>query len=181
MKLLSFSIGIIWSLLYIGQKQQNFKKLQEDYNVKAENCTGKQKRVHGLCLWKIFIILTQDISTFVIFIFWFLFFYFQNRYHYYGIVVKETSAYFHAGYSKKGLTRYNDAVCSRREYTFDDMSTLLLSTLFFHPSKNRGHQQWSNEWVGYKDLNRANLLSLFLIYYFEVPCRGKKDLWNKRP
>lgn len=50
---------------------------------------------------------------------------------------------------------------------------------FFHPSKKRGHQQWSNEWVGYKDLNRANLLSLLLIYYFEVPCRGKKALWNK--
>lgn len=30
---------------------------------------------------------------------------FATRYHYYGIVVKETSAYFHAGYSKKGLTR----------------------------------------------------------------------------
>lgn len=31
----------------------------------------------------------------------------QSKYHYYGIVVKETSAYFHAGYSKKGLTRFS--------------------------------------------------------------------------
>lgn len=31
----------------------------------------------------------------------------QSKYHYYGIVVRETSAYFHAGYSKKGLSRFS--------------------------------------------------------------------------
>ncbi|XP_031568489.1 transcription factor RFX4-like [Actinia tenebrosa] len=31
----------------------------------------------------------------------------QSKYHYYGIRVKETSQYFHAGYSKQGLTRFS--------------------------------------------------------------------------
>lgn len=37
----------------------------------------------------------------------FFFFSFPHRYHYYGIGIKESSAYYHSVYSGKGLTRYS--------------------------------------------------------------------------
>ncbi|XP_029181624.2 DNA-binding protein RFX6-like isoform X1 [Acropora millepora] len=56
----------------------------------------------------------------------------QSKYHYYGIVVKETSAYFHAGYSKKGLTRFSgmkgkgDANGNHKKFSLSSKSGTLL-------------------------------------------------------
>ncbi|KAL9979712.1 hypothetical protein ACROYT_G017414 [Oculina patagonica] len=56
----------------------------------------------------------------------------QSKYHYYGIVVKETSAYFHAGYSKKGLSRFSgmkgkgDANSNHKKFSLSSKSGTLL-------------------------------------------------------
>ena len=49
---------------------------------------------------------------------------FENRYHYYGIGIKQTSKYFHAVYSENGLTRFS-ALSG-----YDDLKDVTLFILF---------------------------------------------------
>ncbi|NXX82072.1 RFX6 protein, partial [Urocolius indicus] len=42
----------------------------------------------------------------------------HSKYHYYGIGIKESSAYYHSVYSGKGLTRYNNITCETKSGGF---------------------------------------------------------------